>query len=172
MSMAFQGSLTVDLEETVRNMVDAAVAVTTGRLHLASPADVRCRLVAGDAAAVSYFRFELARQIAAALLWMDARVVAVYQEQDVPEGEELAPAEPTFGEPLRILVHVEYQTPALRAVLDALNEGLTQVIGGLLSEPHPGHRGHIHATVIDDPDSPLLRSRAYGFRPPPTLLAP
>jgi hypothetical protein len=172
MTITYESALAVDLEETVHNMVDAAVAVTTGRMNLAVPTDVRQRLVAGDSAAVAYFRYELARQIAAALLWMDARVIAVYKEQPVPEGEEVAPPEATFREPLRILVQVEYQTPALHAVLDALNEALGQVLGGLFPDPLPGHQRFIHATVIDDPDSPLLKPRAYGYRPAPTLLAP
>jgi hypothetical protein len=171
MSVVQQSSLTVDLAATVHNMLDAAVAVTTGRLHLSSPTRTRRRLVAGDPAAVSYFRYELARQIASALLWMDAQVIAVYQEQDVPEGEELAPAEATFGEPLHLLVRVEQQTPALRTILDALNEGLTQVIGDLLPQPVLGPRDYIQATVIDRQDSHLLRSRAHGYRPAPVLLA-
>lgn len=161
-------NLTVDLVDTASNMIDAAAAVVTGRHHLDSPRDVRARLLKGDALASSYFRFELSRQIASALLTMDPHVIAVYEDQDVPESEDVAPDEVTFEEPLRLFVEVEYETPALRAVIDALNEALSQAIGGLLPEPP---RGYIEAIVVDERNRRLLRPRANGYRPAPILLA-
>ncbi len=165
--MAGRNNLTVDLVETASNMIDAATAVVTGRLHLASPRDVRALLLQGDPRASSYFRYELARQVAAALLTMDPYVIAVYEDQDVPESAEVAPAEATLEEPLRLFVEVEYETPALRTVISALDEALGQAIGGLLPEPP---RGSIEAIVVDERNRRLLRPRANGYRPAPVLL--
>ncbi|HAX23856.1 MAG TPA: hypothetical protein DEU95_13215 [Chloroflexi bacterium] len=161
-------NLAVDLVDTTSNMIDAAAAVVTGRLHLDSPRDVRARLLSGDALAISYFRFELSRQIASALLTMDPYVIAVYEEQDVPESEDVTPVEASFAEPLKLFVEVACKTPVLPAVIDALNEALSQAIGGLLPEPP---RGYIEAIVVDEDNRRLLRPRAYGYHPAPILLA-
>ena len=118
----------LDLAESAPNMIEAAVAVTTGRLNLASPLEVRRRIVRGDATAIGYFRFELGRQVAAALLWMDRHVRAVYDEQDVPAGDEVAPEEPTLDQPLRLYVEVDVQTPALGAAVEALSEALSRAL--------------------------------------------
>ena len=168
MSMLDRGELTVDLEKTTLNAIDAAVAVTTGRLKLTSPQEVRSRLFNGDPTAVSAFRFELARQIAAVLLWTDPYVIAVYEEQEIPPGEELWAEDATLTEPLRLFVEVEILTPALHAVINALNQSLSRAMGGLLPEPP---RGYIDATVIDERDHRLLKPRAYGYRPAPVMLA-
>jgi hypothetical protein len=168
MSTLDRGELTVDLEKTTLNAIDAAVAVTTGRLKLASPQEVRSRLFKGEPSAVAAFRFELARQVAAVLLWTDPYVKAVYEEQEIPPGEELWAEDATLAEPLRLFVEVEILTPALHAVINALNQSLSRAMGGLLPEPP---RGYIYATVIDEPNHRLLKPRAYGYRPAPTLLA-
>jgi hypothetical protein len=168
MTLTNRTNATVDLVDTAGNMIDAAAAVVTGRLHLSSPQDVRTRLLKGDTLAITYFRFELARQVGSALLAMDPRVVAVYEEQDAPTGEEMAPEDASFTEPLRLFVEVDQKTPALSAVIDSLNEALSHAIGGLL--PEPPH-GYIEAIVIDERNSRLLRPRAWGHRPAPALLA-
>lgn len=158
----------VDLVETADNMIDAAVAVATGKLHCTSPRDTRCRLVKGDPLAISYFRFELARQVAVALVMMDPHVIAVYEDQDVPPGDELEPAEASLTEPLRLFIEVAFQTAALRSLIESLNEALAETISNILPVP-PG--GMIDAIVVDDGNSRLLRAKAFGYRPAPLLLA-
>ncbi|MCO5176238.1 MAG: hypothetical protein M9890_04580 [Thermomicrobiales bacterium] len=165
--MAGREYLTVDLVDTTNNMIDAATAVTTGRLHLSAARDTRARLLKGDALALGYFRFELGRQIAAALLSMDAHVIAVYEEQDVPEAEDVLPESVPLDEPLRLFIEVEHETPVLRTVIDALNEALSQTIGELLPQPSDGY---IAAIVIDDHNRRLLRPHTNGYRPAPILL--
>jgi hypothetical protein len=61
-------------------MVNAAVAVATGKANLASTACTLARLREGDIEAANAFRHELARQVAAALLMLDPAVLEVYQE--------------------------------------------------------------------------------------------
>lgn len=168
MSMRSGHIASVDLVETAVNMIDAAVAVTTGRLHCVSPQETRCRLVKNDPVAVSYFRFELARQVAVALVMMDPHVIAVFEDQDVPPGDELEPAEASLTEPLRLFIEVEFQTAALRTLIDSLNEALGQTIRDILPVPP---RGMIDAIIVDDGNSRLLRARAFGYRPAPLLLA-
>lgn len=158
----------LDLAESAPNMVEAAVAVTTGRLNLASPLEVRRRIVRGDATAIGYFRFELARQVAAALLWMDRHVQAVYDEQDAPEAEEALPAEPTLDQPLRLFVEVDVETPALSAAVDALSDALSRAIDSMTPRPP---RRLIEAIVIDERNRRLLQPGRYGYRPAPLLLA-
>lgn len=165
--MAGWDYLTVDLVDTTNNMIDAATAVTTGRLHLSAARDTRARLLTGDPLATGYFRFELGRQIAAALLSMDAHVIAVYEEQDVSEAEDTSPASASFDEPLRLFIEVEHETPVLRTVIDALNEALSQTIGELLPQRSSGY---IEAIVIDDHNRRLLRPRTSGYHPAPILL--
>jgi hypothetical protein len=168
MSLTNRTNATVDLVDTAGNMIDAAAAVVTGRLHLSSPQDVRTRLLKGDTLAIAYFRYELAIQVASALLAMDPHVIAVYEEQDVPASDDQPAEDATFTEPLRLFVEVENKTPALQAVIDSLNEALSHAVGGLL--PEPPH-GYIEAIVVDERNSRLLRPRAWGHRPAPALLA-
>lgn len=163
------GATILDLEGTARNMVDAAVAVTTGRLHLASPLEVRRRIVRGDATALTYFRHELARQVATTLLWIDRRVQAVYEEQDVPPGEEVVPEEPAIDQPLRLFIEVDVSSPALGAAVDALSDALSAAIDSM-SPRRP--RRMIDAIVVDARERQrFLRSSRDGYRPPPLLLA-
>jgi hypothetical protein len=159
---------TLDLVEMADHMVGAAAAVTTGRLNLADPADARFHIVRGDPEALSYFRFELARQVAGVLVWLEPRVTAVFEEQPAPPSEELELEPPTHTEPLRLIVQVENEPPTLRSVIDALNEAFRQVVFDVLPLP-PG--GLVHATIVDAGMAHLLRPRANGYRPTPLLLA-
>jgi hypothetical protein len=168
MGISVHDTTTIDLEETSLNLVDAAVAVTTGRLRLASPRDARRRLIARDPLTVTYFRSELARQIAVTLLWIDPHVQAVYEDQDVPPGEELAPPDQTLAEPLRLFVEVAFQTPALAAVVTALNQALGAVLSEMMPQPPDDF---LDVTVVNDTNRRLLRPRAWGYRPAPALLA-
>jgi hypothetical protein len=159
---------TIDLTSLAERLIDASVAVTTGRLHLPASRDVRKRLVARDPIAISYFRHELARQVAATLLMLDPLVTAVHEEQDTPPAEELAADDPTLSDPLRLIVVVEFRTAALDALIRALNDALGDAVHDVLPIPA---RGMIEATVTDDPNNRLLRPRAYGYHPAPLRLA-
>lgn len=158
----------LNLGESAPNMLAAAIAVTTGRLNLSSTLETRRRIVRGDSVAVSYFRFELARQVAAALLWMDRQVRAVYEEPDELVAEEVAPEPPDLGAPLRILIDVENHTPALDAAIDALSDALRLSLDAMT--PYPPRRS-IEALVINHHNKRLLQPGRYGYRPAPTLLA-
>ncbi|RIK41866.1 MAG: hypothetical protein DCC58_11870 [Chloroflexi bacterium] len=158
----------LDLAESAPNMLEAAVAVTTGRLNLSSTLETRRRIVRGDSVAISYFRFELARQVAAALLWMDRQVRAVYEAPDELVAEEAAPEPPDLGAPLRIYIEVENHTPALDAAIDALSAALSLSLDAMT--PYPPRRC-IEALVINNHNRRLLQPGRYGYRPAPTLLA-
>jgi hypothetical protein len=160
--------VTLDLTEVAPNMIEAAVAVTTGRLGLDAVVETRRRLVTSDAEAIGYFRHALARQVAAMLLSLDPYVVAVYEDQDVPEAEELAAEPATLFDPLRLFVHVELRTPALESVVRALNEALADAFGRDMARPL---HGYVEATIVDERYSRWLRPRAGGYRPAPILLA-
>jgi hypothetical protein len=168
MSMSFTPRATVDLAEVTPQMVNAAVAVATGRLRLGNTTETRRRLVAGDADASMYFRFELARQVASLLLSLDSNVIAVYEEQDVPSAEECAPEQPTMFEPISLIVRVELRTSALDAIVNALNDALSDAIGRDLTLTP---RGYLDIQVVTERDARLLRPRAFGYRPAPLLLA-
>lgn len=157
--------LTVDLVDTASAMIDAAAIGVASRLNLSSPGAVAERLRRGDVLAISYFRLELSGQIATALLSMDPYVIAVYEEQDGLEPGQCA--EGPAPEPLRLFVEVECETPALRMVIDALDEALSQTIDGLLPAPP---RGYIEAIVVDDHNRRLLRPRTNAYRSAPILL--
>lgn len=168
MTMSFTPRATVDLAEVTPQMISAAVAVATGRLRLGNVTETRRRLVAGDADASMYFRFEMARQVASLLLSLDSNVIAVYEEQDVPPSEECAPDVLTMFEPISLIVRVELRTSALDAIVNALNEALSEAIGrDLTLTPH----GYLDIRVITEREARLLRPRAYGYRPAPLLLA-
>jgi hypothetical protein len=166
-------NVAVDLDKIARNMVETAVAVTTGRMQMTSPLDVRDCLLAGDTPTVNQFRAELTRQIAAAMLWIDPNVIAVYEEQDA-----LAEADGVSNQgglsdpqPIRILIEVESQTPALRAIIGALDEALCNAVGSLLPEPLCGVRGYLDAILIDTRNSRLLTPSAQRHRRAFGLLA-
>lgn len=168
MSMSYSPRSTVDLAEVAPQMVNAAVAVATGRLRLGNVTETRRRLIAGDADASMYFRFELARQVASLLLSLDSNVIAVYEEQDVPAAEECAPEQPTMFEPLGLIVRVELRTSALDAVVNALADALSEAIGRELT---PLTHGYLDIHVVTERETRQLRPRAYGYRPAPLLLA-
>lgn len=160
-------SITVDLLDKAHGMIEAAVAVTTGRTNLDSPRQARAMLLHGDARAVSYFRHELGRQIASALLMMDPHVIAVFEDQDVPESEEEIPPAAELAEPLRLFVRVEWEMPSIVALIGAIGDSLSHALESVL--PYRPH-AFIQATIISDADSRLLRARGRGFRPAPVLL--
>ncbi len=159
---------TLDLAEVTPHMVSAAVAVATGRMRLNNVTETRRRLIAGDADASMYFRFELARQVASLLLSLDSNVIAVHEEQDVPEAEECAPEQPTMFEPISLIARVELRTSALDAIVNALNDALSETIGRDLA-PFPN--GYLDIRVVTQREAHRLRPRAYGYRPAPLLLA-
>lgn len=168
MSMSFTPRATVDLAEIAPQMVNAAVAVATGRLRLGNVTETRRRLIAGEANASMYFRFELARQVASLLLSLDSNVVAVYEEQDVPAAEECAPEQPTMFEPIGLIVRVELRTSALDAIVSALNDALDEAIGrDLTCLPD----GYLDIRIVTERETRQLRPRAFGYRPAPLLLA-
>lgn len=159
---------TLDLVEMAGHMVGAAAAVTTGRLNLSDPADARFHILRGDPAALSYFRFELARQIAGVLVWLEPQVMTVFEEQTAPPSEELEMESPSHTDPLRLIVQVVSAPPTLRSVIDALNEAFRQVMFDVLPLP-PG--GLVYATIVNADMAHLLQARAYGYRPGPVVLA-
>jgi hypothetical protein len=159
---------TLDLVETTSRMIDAAVAVTTGRLQRSSVQETRQLLLHGDGAALTYFRFELARQVGVMLVMMDPHVIAVFEDQDPPDAEEVIPSAPSMSEPVRLIVLTEFATIALTALVRAVNDALSQALSDVLLQPPDGL---MQTTIVDDQHSRLLRARAFGFRPAPILLA-
>jgi hypothetical protein len=156
------------LQDVAANMVEAAVAVTAGKMHLESPRAAAGRLHRDHPVAVAYFRHELARQIASLLLQMSQVVEAVYEEQDVPESEELAPAALSLSQPIRLYVHVSLSTAGVHSLI----EGLSAALGSAIA----AHLRCSVSTVIDpvvvgQEQIRLLRPRAFGYRPAPLLLA-
>jgi hypothetical protein len=168
MSMSFAPRATVDLADIAPHMVDAAVAVATGRLGLSVAADTRRRLIAGDADASMYFRFELARQVASLLLSLDSNVIAIYEEQEVPEAEEVAPLQPTMREPISLIVRVALRTSALDAIIRAIDAALSEALQRDLAELPADY---LDVRIVTDRDARRLHPRAYGYRPAPVLLA-
>ena len=161
------GSATIDLAALAPRLVEAAVAVTTGRMHLSAASDTRRRLVQGDEVAAGYFRHELARNVAALLLHLDSNVVGVYEEHDMPEAEEMAPEQPACFDPLRLIVCVEVRTPAIDVVIRGLGEALADASNLEAMTPSGSL---LHASIVERRDA-RLRPRALGFRPAPTMLA-
>lgn len=160
-------NLPIETSETAPNMIDAAIAVTAGKMHLASPDHALDALHRDDPIAVSYFRYELARQTAAALLRSDDLVAGVYEEQEVPAGEELAPSPAGLFAPLRLYVLVDYETAALRALIDALDHALCKALCKRFQRSIPSL---LDLQIVDRSQAELLRPRAYGFRPSPALV--
>lgn len=157
----------LDIERMSPKMIDAALAVTAGKLRLSSTAQAFCKLAAGDPAATGYFRYELARQVAGALLMIDRNVLAVYEEQD-PVVEEIGADPPQLFAPLRVLVRVRWETAALRPVLDDINSALSDALRESMGRPRAPF---VVATVICDDDAWVVGSRDRLHRPAPQLLA-
>ena len=152
----------LDLIETAQAMLDASTAVTTGLLHLASPAEVVRLLSRGDQLALYYYRHELARQVASAVLMMDSRVVAVFEDRDAGAAGAVG-----IKEPLRLWVQVTQQTAALHTVLDALNEALGEAHAVLFGEAPDDA---IDTIVVDEDDDRLLRAGITSSSSAPVLL--
>lgn len=168
MTIAQPISTLSDLAHLAPNMVSAAIAVTAGKMHLDSPGAAGEYLEHDHPVAVAYFRHELARQIAALLLQMCGTIEAVYEEHDVPEGDELAPAPIALTEPLRLYLLVSLETAATHALI----EGLDDALGAALAvQVKRIPRRLIDHVIVDDRGSQLLKARAMGHRPAPMLLA-
>lgn len=151
---------TLDLAEMAQRMIEAAAAVTTGQLRLSDPVEVHARLAQGDSIVISHFRHELAHQIGAALLWMDPHVVAVYEDQGY--------GDVSLSAPLRIIVHVDYETAALRSLVAALGEALGQV---RLDAFVPPSGTLFDALIVDGRSARLLRGESRGHYQEPKLIA-
>lgn len=157
-----------DLARTAVNMVAAAIAVTAGRMHLeASDAAVDV-LRRDDPAAVGHFWAELGRQVATTLLRGSDQVVAIYEEQAVPESEEMAPEEPSLNRPLRLYVQAHIETAALRTLVGALDHALAAAI--TLRLDHIVTRS-VDALIITGEHDRLLSRGVRGYRPAPILVA-
>lgn len=157
-----------DLSTSARNMIDVAIAVTTGRLHLDDPAVVFQRVLDDDATALGYFRHELAHQVAMFLMRMDPSVHAVYKEHELPEAEELGTPSLRLADPVHLVVYSERETAALRSLAHALDSSL---VDGLGERCGPIAPGLIDIDIIDQAQARRVNASAGGFRPPPTMLA-
>jgi hypothetical protein len=157
----------IDLESIAPNMLDAALAVTAGRMNLATKAQAFCRLAAGESAATTYFRHELGRQVAMALLLIDPQVLEIYEEQDSVI-DEIGADPPVLFSPLRVLVRVCRQTAALRPVLDDLNGALCRAVSELLGRSLPRA---VEFAVVADCDVWILAGRSHLHCAGPQLLA-
>ncbi|MDI3340040.1 MAG: hypothetical protein QJR03_05865 [Sphaerobacter sp.] len=160
-------SAPAELTATTPGMIDAAAAVTARRMHLPTPEAALERLRVNDPTALSYFRYELARQVGELLLRYDRHVVALYEEQEVPDGEELAPPEISLHDPLRVYVLVEHATHALDQLLAALDDALTEALAARFGRPAARC---LHAVVVEEAQAALIRPRARGYRPRPALI--
>jgi hypothetical protein len=158
---------TVEIEQIAPKMLEAAFAVTAGRMQLPSAAQAFCKLAAGDAAATTYFRHELARQIAMLLLMVDQNVLAVYDEQEAVV-EEIGADTPHVFAPLRLLVRVRWETATLRPVLDDINAALCQALYESMGRPVTCFA---NAVVLADSEAWILDGRHSLHRPGPELLA-
>jgi hypothetical protein len=156
-----------DLRASAKNMVDGAIAVTTGRLHLDRPADTLERIINNDSTALEYFRHELAHQIAVLLIQMDPSVGSVYKEHELPEAEELGTPMLNLGDPLFLVVYSRRETAALRSLASALDQSLVDVLSEFSGSIAPGL---LHIDIIDEVRARRANARAGGFRPPPTKL--
>jgi hypothetical protein len=165
--MAQTVGIVEDLTQSARNMVDGALAVTTGRLRLEDPEVALGRVVDNEATALEYFRHELAHQIAMLLLRMDSQVITVYKEHELPEAEEFGTPPLRLTDPIRLVVYSERETAALRSLVEALDQSLVDVLSG-----HCGNVpcGLIDVDIIDQAQARRVNASAGGFRPPPMEL--
>jgi hypothetical protein len=168
MTITATSSTLSDLAHLAPNMVSAAIAVTAGKMHLDSPEAAAEYLEQNHPVAVMYFRHELARQIAALLLQMCGTIDAVYEEHDVPESDEMAPATVSLTQPLRLYILVSLETAAAHSLIEGLSDALRAAFSFQVKRVPKQVIDHI---VVDDRGSHLLGARAMGYRPAPLLLA-
>ncbi|TVR73915.1 MAG: hypothetical protein EA415_06740 [Sphaerobacteraceae bacterium] len=156
-----------DLSRASRNMLDGAIAVTTGRLHLESPSEALDQILENELSALEYFRHELAHQVGILLVRMDCSVTAVYKEHELPEAEELGTPALELTDPIYLVVRAERETAALRALVEAIDSSLVDALSAHCGRIAPGL---IHVDIIDQAQARRVVERAGGFRPPPTIL--
>jgi hypothetical protein len=157
-----------DLVTSARNMVNVAIAVTTGRLHLDTPEEALQRLLSNDTFALDYFRHELAHQVAMLLLQMDSSVITVYKEHEIPEAEELGTPDLRLTDPVHLVVYSRRETAALRSLTSALDQSLVDVLSSYCGQVAPGL---LNIDIIDEAQARRVTASAGGFHPPPTELA-
>lgn len=159
--------LDADLAAAVPQMLRRAIKVVVEKLHLAGVEDALDHLHRDQPEAVAYFRHALARQAARLLLTSDPYVLGIYEEQDVPEGEELPPSPPSLVDPLQLYARVERETAALRALIAALDQAM---VAALAQQFHRPAFTYLNVLVVDASQEHLLRPRAGGYRPAPALV--
>ncbi len=156
-----------DLALSAGNMVDGAIAVSAGRLHLEDPSQALTLLIEHDATALEYFRHELSHQIAMALMRFDGSVQAVYKEHELPEAEEFGTPQLRINDPLYLVVYSERETVALRSLICALDRSLVDALSEHCGQMAPGL---INAEIINPAHARRVYASAGGFRPPPVKL--
>jgi hypothetical protein len=156
-----------DLHYSARQILSAAVAVATGRLNLDDPVIAEEQVCRGNSPAIEYVRHEIARQVAGLILRTDHNVIAVYEEHQLPEAEEMDTPEPGIADPINLVVYSQLETAALRSLIDAIDQAIAEALAERWGNVSPGV---ISAEIVDEARSKRLHVRANGFRPPPTLL--
>lgn len=157
-----------DLPSATATIVDSALEVTASRMHLETQDETVARIVAGDAASITYFRFELARRVARLLLSSDTGILAVYEEQEVPESEELSAPVVALADPQRLYIHVNRATASVNALISIIAQRLAAATQERLRIPvNPW----ICAILVERDEQVLEKPRAFGYRPAPLLLA-
>lgn len=146
-------------------MIDAAVAVATGKGKLSCPAETIKLLRQGHPALAVAFRTELSRQIAATLLMLDQTVIEVYQERARELGSCV---HPQLDQPIRLWVVARHRTPSLYASIDRLNEALVQAYATVYCTPP---LSLLQTIVVDERDGYLLRGSDFWHGDDPALLA-
>jgi hypothetical protein len=146
-------------------MIDAAVAVATGKGNLSCPSQTLELLRQGDQNLAAAFRTELTRQAAATLLMLDRSVIDVYQENTwVPEPSDHSELE----QPIRLWVVALHRTPSLYASIDRLNAALVEEYATVCSTPP---LSLLMTIVVDERDGYLLRGSDFWNGEAPVLLA-
>lgn len=159
--------LVEDLTRSTRNMVDGAIAVTTGRLHLDHPQDALERILANDLTALEYFRHELAHQVGMLLVRMDSDVATVYMEHELPEAEELGTPALRLTDPVHLVIRADRETAALRSLVRAIDSSIVDVLSEYCGRIAAGL---ILVDIIDQDQARRINASAGGFRPPATIL--
>ena len=136
-----------DAANAASGALTAALEFCAGKMGLSGSDAALDLLKDGDSRALSYFEYDLGKQIAEYISALDAEVQSAYLYED-----EATPEDSAFGEPRPTMVHMilwaKRKTKALSSVVAGMEQALGRRWADLIGVSQPVHL--LDAQIVDD----------------------
>lgn len=153
-----ESGVTHEPAEAAESALADALSYAAQKMTLMGPQSVLDHLRVGDAAALGYFQYALARRLAAYLAGSDGEVRATYMYDDEATAEDFAFGDIQPVSLVHLLVWTRRKTEALYALVDALDRALAAAYAQRAGLPRVAHL--LDAQLVDDNE--VQQGKGYG----------